>query len=252
MFQTNSLEFFSVITMTTSFSPNPTQEKVVCLFCPKSDLTLRGLKCHIGHMHKNEKTENPLINQNELFSTLTKLKKHSKMLRRILKGARLSATTALHSILMKCIQSNTLEDWKRLLLFSFKAFITPTQDLKNSPVSLTTKVKNNIASDWNTFTINRNFKDSKSKATVGDALFAKRAITKLEDGDISGAVRVLSSEEAFAPNNDATLLSLKKNILLFVRTFLAPISKQILNLCKLTSCNLLKLLTLFRLVQLEV
>jgi len=238
--------------MATSFSPNPTQEKVVCSFCPKSDLTLRGLKCHIGRMHKNEKMENPLINQNELFSTLTKLKKHSKMLRRIPKGARLSAATALHSILMKCIQSNTLEDWKRLLLFSFKAFITPTQDLKNSPVSLTTKVKNNSASDWNTFTINKNFKDSKSKATVGDALFAKRAITKLEDGDISGAVRVLSSEEAFAPNNDATLLSLKKNILLFVRTFLAPISKQILNLCKLTSCNLLKLLTLFRLVQLEV
>jgi len=69
--------------MATSFSPNPTQEKVVCPLCPKSDLTLKGIKCHIGRMHKNEKTENPLINQNELFYTLKKLKKHSKMLRQI-------------------------------------------------------------------------------------------------------------------------------------------------------------------------
>ena len=40
-------------------------------------------------------------------------------------------------------------------------------------------------------------------------LLAKRAVVKLEDGDISGAVRILSSDEAFANFDDSSLQCLE-------------------------------------------
>jgi len=78
----------------------------------------------------------------------------------------------------------------------------------NGP-SLTSKVKSNINLDSSNFSWNENRKHHQPKQSEPKTSYAKRAISKLEDRDISGAVRILSSDESFAPFDASILESLR-------------------------------------------
>ena len=130
------------------------------------------------------------------------------MLRRIPKGARITAASYLTTVIRKCIDCGSIEDWEHLFLFCYKNFLVPSTS-NPAKMSLTAAVKKNIASDWVNFNPNYANQPERKLKTHSAELIAKRAVVKLEDGDISGAVRILSSEKAFANFDGKTLQCLE-------------------------------------------
>jgi len=184
------------------------EDKVNCPFCAKT-FTRKGLKCHITRMHPEINSSSIPSNENDLFALLCQQKSACKMLRRIPKGARMSAVNSLSTTIRKCIDCGSLEDWEHLFLFCYKNFRVPSVS-NSAKMSLTAAVKKNIVMDWVNFTQDcTNQPAQKLKQKHPSELLAKRAVVKLEDGDISGAVRILSSDEAFANFDESTLQSLE-------------------------------------------
>jgi len=59
--------------------------------------------------------------------------------------------------------------------------------------------------EWRVFNWNPTINHRRAKHSDPENTYAKRAITKLEVGDISGAVRILSSDEVIAPFDSSAL-----------------------------------------------
>jgi len=131
---------------------------------------------------------------------------HSKTLKRIPKRARILAAEALSSCINNCFASDSTIIRTQLLAFSYKFFRVPKKDA-NSP-SLTSSVKQNINMHWNDFNWNLMSIQCQGKHTDSKTTIAKRAVTKLEDVNISGAVRILSSDKVFVSFDSVTLESL--------------------------------------------
>lgn len=77
-------------------------------------------------------------------------------------------------------------------------------------MNLTSYVRQNIK-DWNENNVNiiENIIITKNNKKV-EIEISKKVEAKLSDGDISGAVRLISSDDCIAPNNEETLNSLKQ------------------------------------------
>jgi len=90
-----------------------------------------------------------------------------------------------------------------LFFISYRAFQLPDKTA-NGPF-LTSKVKSNINLDSSNFSWNENRKHHLPKQSDPKPSYAKRAISRLEDRDILGAVRILSSVESFAFFDASTL-----------------------------------------------
>jgi len=191
--------------MATSIS-QPTPPRVACPVCLES-FTRQGIKLHMTRMHPSHQAATQLFNYSEFFRTLSHLKMHSKTLKRIPKGARISAAEALSSCINDCLVSDSIVLWSRILAFSYKSLNIPKK-VANGP-SLTSSVKQNINMEWSVFNWNPTINHRQAKHSNPENTYAKQAITKLEDRDRSGAVRILSSDEAFAPFDSSTLKSLR-------------------------------------------
>jgi len=185
------------------------EEKVICPYCTKL-FTRKGLKCHVTRMHQENNVSTVQTIDDNLFDSLCQYKLSCKLLRRIPKGARIAAASSLTTVIRKCLDQGSIENWEHLVLFCYKNFRVPSTSFPVK-MSLTAAVKKNIVSDWVNFApLSANKPVRKSSKHPGE-LLAKRAIVKLEDGDISGAVRILFSDEAFASFDESTLQSLKSN-----------------------------------------
>jgi len=191
--------------MATSIS-QPIPPRVACPVCLES-FTTRGIKCHMTRMHPSHQPTTQSFNYSEFLRNPSHLKMHSKILKRIPKGARISTAEALSSCINDCLASDSTVLWSQLLAFSYKSLNIPKK-VANGP-SLTSLVKQNINMNWSVFNWNPTINHRQAKHSNPENTYAKRAITKLEDGDISGAVRILSSDEAFAPFDSSTLESLR-------------------------------------------
>ena len=180
--------------------------RVPCTIC-SGTFTARGLKCHMTRKHPSRQPTSQIPDNTNIFGILSRLKINRKTLKRIPKGAKISAAEALSTTITNCLNSENTDNWMNLFLFSFKSF--PIPDKTTNGPSLTSKVKSNIDLDWNNFSWNENTNNHQIKNSDPKTSYAKRAISKLEDGDISGAVRILSSDESFAPFDSSTLESLR-------------------------------------------
>ena len=121
----------------------------------------------------------------------------------------MTAASSLATTIRKCFDCGSLEDWQHLFLFCYKNFRVPSVS-NSAKMTLTAAVKKNIVIDWVNFTQDcTNQPTQKLKQKHPSELLVKRAVVKLEDGDISGAVRILSSDEAFPNFDESTLQSLE-------------------------------------------
>lgn len=135
----------------------------------------------------------------EFINLLCRCKRNIRVLKRIPRGARMIAANKLAKCIEDCLaQPLVNEHWEKLITFTYAALRVPE---KTKNVSLTTLVKRNID----------NIKlviPAPSKVRKSISL-SKRIEYKIADGDVKGAVKLLSSNDTLAPQNEATLASLQ-------------------------------------------
>jgi len=91
--------------------------------------------------------------------------------------------------------------------------------------------------DWSNFDWDENRTHLQNKQSDSKTSYAKRAISKLEDEDISGAVRILSSDEAFASFDASTLESLRSKHPIANSISQSPISPSDLSSAPFKTCE---------------
>lgn len=107
---------------------------------------------------------------------------------------------------------NDEHSWNELLLFPYATLKIPNESENVS--NLTSYVRKNI-SLWHE-TSTQSIPNLPSDQTNTDNIGAnaknifKKVEAKLSDGDVSGALRLLSSDDIIAPNNEETLNTLKQ------------------------------------------
>lgn len=195
---------------------------LTCPYCPGSSrsFSAHGLKVHIGRMHKGALqpavasqtvASDPLLAQNGMSSgsqarsldVIATLKKSTPVLRHIPKGARNQAAGRLCEIVDKCVDCNEVEDWYALLTFAFSALRVPSKEL---PGNMTAKVKANIAASDPCHLGNDCGCESQKRGPRSSRSVIE---SKVFDGDLRGAIRLLTSNDSFAQLSPDTLADLK-------------------------------------------
>lgn len=133
------------------------------------------------------------------LSDLPTLKKNIPVLKHVPRAARYLAAGKLHNVIDKCLQTNSVDDWFSLMSFAFSALKVP---VRNSHPTVTAAVKDNII----TFILD----PLESNKYVRNFSFCKAVQSKVFNGDLRGAARLLVSESSFAPSNEETLSALKQ------------------------------------------
>lgn len=144
-----------------------------CSHCPpklshKTYKGVRGLKIHHFKMHKDVdftyfdgQSNSTNVSIDDIESKIGFLNTHTKVIKRIPKGARISAGYELAKIIDECVSKNDLNSWQNLLFFAYGAFQTPKRKSKSE--SLTRLVKHNIKNfNVNKISPNMEVKDRKN------------------------------------------------------------------------------------------
>ncbi len=181
-----------------------------CPYCPpelskKLYKLPNGLKIHCTKMHP-EKSSPSIVNNDEseitiesVIDKLVYMKKNVKVLKRIPKGARVVAAYNLSKIIDKCVQNNDIKSWCDLLFFSYAAFQIPEKKLKSN--SLVRIVKRNIN--------DLQLPNVQASNGTKQADLTKRIESKISEGDVRGAVKLLVSTEALVKQDVSTLHQLQ-------------------------------------------
>ena len=131
------------------------------------------------------------------------------ILNRVPKGARNQAAAALSTSIRSACDSISTIDWQKLFRFSSICLRKPKRGGKRRP-SLTSSVLSNIN---NYLTDPLAPLEPSNKGTrhtsEGEDARAKLAGKKIANGDIKGAIRVLSSNDSILPFDESTLSTLK-------------------------------------------
>lgn len=140
---------------------------------------------------------------------LANLRSTVPTLRRVPKGARSTVARALSSTLQTVIATNTCEAWDNLFLFPYAVLSKPGS--MDRAKNLTSWVKEH-ASSW----LNSPFRPETRplqplpKKQQEAQSVAKKVEAKLADGDVRGAIRLVTSEDSIAPNDAFTMQSLQE------------------------------------------
>lgn len=174
--------------------------RIPCPFSPsRTFVDERRLRTHVNKKHPDASAatndENDTIGS--FKAKLSQAKSNIKVLRRIPKAARFLVADKLCGVIKGCFEKNSLDEWSQLLLFSY--IVLGTDGEKKT--SLVTKIKKNISS----FQLSDHVQKRSSPLTI-----SKRVQVKVDDYDIKGAIRILSSSETMAPHDDQTIRLLQE------------------------------------------
>lgn len=184
-----------------------------CDVCGQPFPTKRGMKVHRNvHTRKSNETTTTQKDTTETNCTTTtvpfddfinliaRCKNNIKILKRIPRGARVSAANGLAKCIELCVSQPKVEEhWQKLLTFAYSALRVPLDQSKR--LSLTSLVKKNIDK--------RKLENPKSTHKNTAISLSKKVEAKIADGDIRGAVKLLSSVETLAKQDICTLEALK-------------------------------------------
>src|SRR5208282_779322 len=136
------------------------------------------------------------------------------VLKYIPKASRLLAASKLTTILDRIVtDSDKIEAWQQLLLFTFSCFGTTQRGGKRHRSSLATKVNKSLSEYLSVDHKSQPVPASKDRqnAKLNDLdKLAARVSAKIEEGDVRGAVRLAVSNDTLAPYNDATAAALRQ------------------------------------------
>lgn len=196
----------------------------ICSSCGKPCKTSRGLKVHIGSKACITQTvRNSQQNGTQMtlpaasmfnFSALEVLLESLKsvrcvpIMRRIPKSSRRLVAQFLTGIIESCTRENSLSSWSKVFCFASHVLALPAGRPDRSK-SLTSLVKRQLASFDGRPVIHISSSRKATKSDAEEDLLKRRVEARLSEGDITGAVRILSSEETVAFYNSVTLASLR-------------------------------------------
>ncbi|OQV22928.1 hypothetical protein BV898_03354 [Hypsibius exemplaris] len=143
---------------------------------------------------------------NELSAYLRSLRQSNRLLRRIPKSSRPSVAESLIRVLDDCIRTNDFPSWRQLLTFAYGALSLPDETDEKMPLS--TLVRQNLGRTGDFLSLAKKPSSRKSSKT-SDSKLRSAVKRKMQDGNVSGAVRLLSSEEAVAPFSAEVLAALR-------------------------------------------
>jgi hypothetical protein len=152
----------------------------------------------------------------DFISIISSLKQNISTLKHCPKACRTIIAQTLKKCIDLCITENSLFAWHLLLVFPYIVLQTLPKEkqVKNSP-SLNSKIKGNLAifdslniDTYQNFLISLSSKNSAKKTFKNSNKIGPKVTAKVSQGDIRGAVRLLSSDDSIAPNTPQTLQSL--------------------------------------------
>lgn len=181
-------------------SPGNSETKYFeCDFCGRPFDTQRGL-----NVHRNHHLSQPAPNNNpsdkdphaiddcfeDFVLLLARCKSNVKVLKRVPRGARISAANKLSTCIEECLANPFLtKNWKNLLTFAYTSLKVPDK-IKNT--SLATLVKRNV--EKAELTIPK--RSTKKRIPIS---LSKRVEYKIAEGNVKGAVKLLASSDTLAP-----------------------------------------------------
>jgi len=173
------------------------RSKFPCKTCGKEFANLKMHKC------KNRESIASLESQPEEFSfkleaRLAALKSSVRVAKRIPKAARLAAASTFSKLIDNCIKLNDIESWESILSFTYKYLRLPIE--QNQDKSITSIILKNFKDDLPPTEVIRN----RSRRKTNPGTHIKRIIGKVSDGDLSAAVRILSSDDSVAEYSEST------------------------------------------------
>jgi len=150
----------------------------------------------------------PVVRQEvDLVSYISQCRSRLPVLAKVPRGAVVCVAEALQQLLDQAMQEKSSLSWGRLLAFCYFGIRHPDRadDGRGKSVSLATRVRTQVAA----FMSCNGLPDPPDTQRVrkekgADQHLGKRVSAKLSDGDVKGAVRLLSSEEDQAPRDDMT------------------------------------------------
>ena len=128
------------------------------------------------------------------------------VLARVPKGAVICVADALERLITHVMEDETPLAWGRLLSFGYWGLGRPDADNSDNR-SLATKVKRQVAAfmERNDLPAPPGPRATRREEASSDLKLRKKVCAKFSDGDIRGAVRLLTSEEEHAPRDDRTV-----------------------------------------------
>ena len=150
----------------------------------------------------------PVENSSSLLEEVCNAR--NRVIKYIPKASRIPAASKLESVLSQIISSpDNIEAWKQLLIFGHACFGVPNQrGGRRHSSSLASKVNKAIKDFTSGNCLQLNSLQSKPRESFKEFNLASRVSSKIEEGDIRGAVRIASSSETLAPFNDVTVAAL--------------------------------------------
>ena len=146
-----------------------------------------------------------------LLSFLADRKSSDIVIKRIPKGARTLCAQSFSKVLKKCMDDNGSQAWEVLFKFAFRAFaISKNASERETNLTSYIKKKSEMAAEGTEYSPETMpIRKRKPKKLSCDYLLRKCVESKIQDGDISGAIRALTSDAAVAEYNETTLASLR-------------------------------------------
>jgi len=148
----------------------------------------------------NDSSDSPDTSFEDFLLLLARRQRNVRLLKRIPRGARVSPANRLSQIIEECLSHpQSDKNWIDLLTFAYTSLQVPD---RSANVSLDTLVKRNIEKPTLKFK-----KRSTNKVSISISRMVEYTIA---DGDVKGAVKILSSSETLAPENMSTLNQLRQ------------------------------------------
>ena len=184
-----------------------------CRTCRCVKLGRRCTTCRFGDDCPNSLPKITQTCDTDIATEIANLKQVSRVLPLIPKGARIAVADELAHRINDAVDLGTKEAWRKLLCFAYSALNIDREARQTKKASLATKVKLNLVQNNGTNKVHPSnpAKHSNGHRPVDEmAALSRRVASKINDGDIRGALRALTSDDSFAPPTDEVIKKMQE------------------------------------------
>ena len=179
-----------------------------CIACSCVKHNRRCTSCRFGERCPNRGHAQQASDSSDLADYVPDLKRGGRVLPRIPKSARIAVADSLAQRITAVLSDGTPEAWKVLLNFAYAVLRVPessgrkTRNKSRTPKkSLASEIKQNVVTFEENVTARLMLSRHTTYSTTYSAAskdHSRLVSSKLADGDVRGALRVLTSDDSFA------------------------------------------------------